>query len=86
MSKVKKINIVLPDEFCGRTIENDKEETLFFAFIGRLTQCKYKYTNIFIYICFIIILIKILILIIINNNFQYIYIFYIQFYFILSIR
>jgi len=38
MSKVKKINIVLPDEFCGRTIENDKEETLFFAFIGRLTQ------------------------------------------------
>jgi len=38
MSRVKKINIVLPDEFCGRTLENDKEETLFFAFIGRLTQ------------------------------------------------
>jgi len=38
MSKVKKINIILPDEFCGRTLENDKEETLFFAFIGRLTE------------------------------------------------
>jgi hypothetical protein len=38
MSKVKKINIILPDEFCGRTLENDQEETLFFAFIGRLTQ------------------------------------------------
>jgi len=38
MSRVKKINIILPDEFCGRTLDNDEEDTLFFAFIGRLTQ------------------------------------------------
>jgi len=38
MSKVKKINIILPDEFCGRTIDGDEEKTLFFAFIGRLTK------------------------------------------------
>jgi len=42
MSKVKKINIILPDEFCGRTLENDEEKTLFFAFIGRLTKGKYQ--------------------------------------------
>jgi len=38
MSRVKKINVILPDEFCGRTIEGGEENSLFFAFIGRLTK------------------------------------------------
>lgn len=38
LSNVKKINVVFPDVLCGRTIETDKEQPLFMAFIGRLTE------------------------------------------------
>jgi len=41
MSRVKKINVILPDEFCGRTIEGGDENSLFFAFIGRLTKSNF---------------------------------------------